>query len=54
MKKESHFVIFRPYQKRLSFKLKISIFDNEKNMNVSLNLKDYVKYLGILIDPNFS
>ena len=52
--KKSNFVIFRPYQKRLPFQPKISIFDNEKNMNVFLDCKDYVKYLGILLDYNLS
>ena len=52
--KKSNFVIFRPYQKRLSFQPKIRIFDNEKNMNISLECKNYVKYLGILIDSNLS
>ena len=51
---ESNFVLFRPYQKRLPFQPKISIFDNEKNMTVPLDCKDYVKYLGILIDSNLS
>ena len=52
--KKSNFVIFRPYQKSLSFQPKIRIFDNEKNMNISLDCKNYVKYLGILIDSNLS
>ena len=52
--KKSNFVIFRPYQKRLSFQPKISIFDNEKNVSVPLDCKEYVKYLGILIDSNLS
>ena len=42
--KKSNFVIFRPHHKKLSFQPKISIFENEKNMNVSLDCKDYVKY----------
>ena len=52
--KKSNFVIFRPYQKRLSFQPKIRIFDNEKNMNISLDCKNYVKHLGILINSNLS
>ena len=40
--KKSNFVIFRPYQNRLSFQPKIRIFDNEKNMNISLDCKNYV------------
>ena len=30
------------------------IFDNEQNKKVALEHKDYVKYLGILIDKNLS
>ena len=52
--KKSNFDIFRPYQKKLHFQPKISIFDNEKNMNVFLDCKDYVKYLGVLLDSNLS
>ena len=52
--KKSNFVIFRPYHKRLSFQPKISIFDNNKNINESLDCKGYVKNPGILIDYNLS
>ena len=52
--KKSNFVIFGPYQKKLPFQPKISIFDNERNMNVFLDCKDYVKYLKELIDYNLS
>ena len=34
--------------KGLPFQLKISIFDNEKNMNVPLDCKDNVKYLALI------
>ena len=30
------------------------ILDNEQNKNVALECKEFVKYLGILIDNNFS
>ena len=30
------------------------IFDNEQNKNVALECKEFVKYLGILIDNNLS
>lgn len=30
------------------------IFDNEQNKNVALDRKEFVKYLGILIDGNLS
>ena len=40
-----------------TFKVKwsyINIFDNEENMNVTLEHKNCIKYLGILIDENLS
>ena len=54
--KKSNFVIFRPYQKQMSdyeseYKM---IHDNEKNKPVTLECKDYVKYLGILIKELWS
>ena len=30
------------------------MFDNEKNKNVRLESKVYIKYLGVLIDQNLS
>ena len=52
--KKSNFVIFRPYQKKLNYHPRLSIFDNEKNRNVNLERKDCIKYLGVLIDENLS
>ena len=49
-----NYVIFRPYQKKLTYQPKIYIFDNEQNKSIELECKDYVKYLGILIDNNLS
>ena len=48
--KKSNFVIFRPYQKRLPFIPKICIKDTVRNTSVYLECKEYVKYLGVLID----
>ena len=47
---KSNFVIFRPYQKRLPFIPKICIKDPVRNTSVYLECKEYVKYLGVLID----
>ena len=48
--KNCNYVIFRPYQKGLVLKSKIVIYDNELNKLVDLERKEYVKYLGGLID----
>ena len=52
--KKSNLVLFHPYQKRASYHPNISIFDNEKNRFANLESKDYIKYLGVLIDKNLS
>lgn len=52
--KKSHFVLFSPRQKKTSYIPQINILDNESNKFVSLKHKDYVKYLGIIIDKNLS
>ena len=44
--KKSNFVIFCPPQKRLDY----LIPDNNTNTLTSLDCKEYVKYLGVLID----
>ena len=51
---KSNFVIFHPYQKRLPFAPKIRIFDHQTNTSAYLECKEYVKYLGVLIDYKFS
>ena len=52
--KKSNYVIFRPYQKRLALKPKIVVYDNVQSKSVNLECKDYVKYLGVLIDCSLS
>ena len=52
--KESNFVTFCPVQRKLTYQPKLVIFDNELNKKMALEHKDYVKYLGILIDKNLS
>jgi len=52
--KKSNFVIFRPYQKKIETEPKITIIDIDKGKPVSLECKNYVKYLGMLIDSDLS
>lgn len=53
-RKKSNYVIFRPYKKKLMLQPKICIYDNENSKLVTLECKDYVKYLGILIDKGLN
>ena len=52
--KKSNFVIFRPSQKRIDYEVNIKIFDYSANSLVSLERKECVRYLGVLIDSNLS
>ena len=44
------FFFFCPRQKRIPFIPKIKIFNGTLNTRVILKMKDFVKYLGIMID----
>ena len=52
--KKSNYVIFRPYQKKLNYDPQVYVFDNESNKKVTLERKNFIKYLGLLIDENLS
>ena len=54
--KKTNFVIFHPYQKTVDYMYvpQLKIFDTDTDRYVSLEMKNYVKYLGILIDKNLS
>ena len=43
---KTNFVIFHPYQKRITYQPNLYMFNNEKNRNVTLESKNYIKYLG--------
>ena len=51
-KQTVNFVIFHPNQKSVDYLPQLKIFDTDTNQYVSLEMKNYVKYLGILIDKN--
>jgi len=52
--KKSNYVIFRPRQKTMPFVPPVKIFNPMSNTLTSLEIKDFVKYLGIMIDPDLS
>ena len=51
---KSNFVIFRPYQKKITYQPTLKLFDNNSQRLVNLECKTYVKYLGVLIDQHLS
>ena len=52
--KKSNYFIFCPRRKVLTYKRKILLHDKAKQSQSSLECKDYVKYLGILLDKNLT
>ena len=51
--KKSNYVIFCPSQKKFNMEISIKMYDNSANGFCCLERKDFVKFLGILIDCNF-
>ena len=51
---KSNFVIFRPRQKNMPFIPRIRILDSLANTYANLEMKDYVKYLCLMINLNLS
>ena len=49
---KSNFVIFHPYHKRVTYQPSLYMIDNEKNGNVTLESKNFIKYLGVLVHKN--
>ena len=52
--KKSNFVIFCPYQKELPFTPKLYIYDPSTNKQKQLECREFVEYLGVLIDYKLS
>ena len=48
------FVIFRPRQKKLENEVNLNVIGNNTDILTSLECKEYVKYLGVLIDSHLS
>ena len=51
---KSNYIIFHPYQKRPDYVVDLKIYDIHSKMYVSLERKNNIKYLGILINCNLS
>ena len=49
-----YFLLKKKSQKKPNYKPKIRLLDKEKNEYATLESKDYIKYLGILIDKNLT
>ena len=52
--KKSNYVIFHPHQKKSGIDINLKVFDNEHKTLKNLERKNFVKYLGVLIDNNLS
>jgi len=52
--KKSNFVIFTPSQKKLDYRIHLSLQDNTVSKITPLECKGYVKFLGVLVDKNLT
>ena len=52
--KKSNYVIFHPYQRKIQSVINLRVFDNEHQVFRNLERKQFVKYLGVLIDGYLS
>ena len=52
--KKSNFVMFYPYQKKLNHQISIRIFDKKVGNYFLLERKEYLKYLGVLLDEHLT
>jgi len=52
--KKSNYVIFHPYQRKIQSVITLKVFDNEQKAFRDLERKQFVKFLGVLKDSNFS
>ena len=52
--KKSNYVIFHTYQRKIQSVINLKVFDNEHKALRNLERKQFVKYLGVLIDSNLS
>ena len=52
--KKANYIIFHPYPKRLNYDVNIKILDTRVNKYFNLEHKEYVKYLGVMIDNHLS
>ena len=50
--RKSNYVIFHPPQKKIDREIAINVYDNNTGQYLSLDRKNYVKFLGVLIDSN--
>ena len=49
-----NFVNFRSPQLSLNYEIKLRVIDNSTNISSGLEGKEYIKYLGVLIDNHLS
>ena len=50
LSKTKYYVIFRPYKKKQSYQVSLKVFDNNTNDFIEIESKEFVKYLGVIID----
>ena len=52
--KKSNYVIFHSHQKKLDYQVELKIFDNHSNNLINIECKEFIKYLGVIVDGNLT
>ncbi len=52
--KKSNYVIFHPHQKKLDYQVELKMFDNHSNNLINIERKEFIKYLGVIVDGNLT
>ena len=52
--KKTNYINFHPHQKRLKYDINTKILYSRVNFYFNLERKEYVKYLGVMIDNHLS
>ena len=52
--KKSNYVIFHSHQKKLDYQVELKMFDNHSNNLINIECKEFIKYLGVIVDGNLT
>ena len=52
--KKSNYVIFHSHEKKLDYQVELKMFDNHSNNLINIECKEFIKYLGVIVDGNLT
>ena len=52
--KKSNYIVFHSHQKKLDYQVELKMFDNHSNNLINIECKEFIKYLGVIVDGNLT